>query len=86
VARADPADARVVELAGRTVGLIGRVTSARRSRRRIVACDARVQYFDIAASRDAADALGVRFVLLDELLRTSDVVSLHVPSTTALGA
>jgi glyoxylate reductase len=39
-----------------------------------------VQYFDIARlSEDAADALGVRFRLFNELLRTSDIVSLHVP-------
>jgi phosphoglycerate dehydrogenase-like enzyme len=40
----------------------------------------RVQYYDtIRLSEDQEDALGVRFVLLPELLRTSDVVSLHVP-------
>jgi phosphoglycerate dehydrogenase-like enzyme len=77
---ADPADARVGELAGRTVGLIGLGNIGKKVARRIVACDARVQYFDIRRlSEDAADALGVRFVLPDELLRTSDVVSLHVP-------
>jgi len=39
-----------------------------------------VQYYDIARLTEAEeDALGVRFVLLPELLRTSDVVSLHVP-------
>ena len=40
----------------------------------------RVQYYDIRRlSEDAEDALGVRFRLLRELLKTSDVVSLHVP-------
>jgi phosphoglycerate dehydrogenase-like enzyme len=40
----------------------------------------RVRYYDIARLTEAEeDALGVRFVLLGELLRTSDVVSLHVP-------
>jgi glyoxylate reductase/D-3-phosphoglycerate dehydrogenase len=39
-----------------------------------------VAYYDIARlSEDAEDALGVRFRLLRELLRDSDVVSLHVP-------
>ena len=32
-----------------------------------------------ACTEDQEDAIGVRFVLLAELLRTSDVVSLHVP-------
>jgi len=40
----------------------------------------RVQYYDIRRlSEDEEDALGVRFRLLNEVLRTSDVVSLHVP-------
>ena len=40
----------------------------------------RIAYYDIVRlSEDAEDALGVRFHLLRELLRTSDVVSLHVP-------
>ena len=40
----------------------------------------RVQYYDIARLPEhEEDALGVRFRLLRELLRTSDIVSLHVP-------
>ena len=39
-----------------------------------------VQYYDIIRlTEDRADALGVKFALFDELLRTSDIVSLHVP-------
>ena len=77
---ADPADARVGELAGRTVGLVGLGNIGKKVARRLVACDARVHYYDIRRlTEDAENALGVRFVLLDELLRGSDVVSLHVP-------
>jgi phosphoglycerate dehydrogenase-like enzyme len=48
--------------------------------RRAAAFDMTVQYYDIARLTEAEeDALGVRFVLLPELLRSSDVVSLHVP-------
>ena len=37
-------------------------------------------HYDIARlSEDAEDALGVRFRLLRELLKSSDIVSLHVP-------
>ena len=50
--------------------------------RRAAAFDAHVQYHDIVRLSEAEeDALGVRFVLLSELLRTSDIVSLHVPLT-----
>jgi len=50
--------------------------------RRSAAFDMKVQYYDVVRlTEDQEDALGVRFVLLEELLRTSDVVSLHVPLT-----
>ena len=40
----------------------------------------RVQYFDIGRlTVDQEDQLGGKFRLLEELLRTSDVVSLHTP-------
>src|ERR671937_53688 len=63
------------ELSGRTVGNIGKKV-ARRAR----GFDAHVQYYDIARLTEAEeDPLGVRFVLLNELLRTSAIVTLHVP-------
>ena len=44
----------------------------------------RVQYYDVARlSADAEDALGVRFALFPELLRSSDIVTLHVPLDTS---
>ena len=39
-----------------------------------------VQYYDtVRLTEEQADGLGVRFALLDEVLRSSDIVSLHVP-------
>jgi phosphoglycerate dehydrogenase-like enzyme len=71
---------RIFELAGRSLGIIGLGTIGKKVARRARAFDMPVQYYDIVRlSEDQEDALGVRFVLLDELLRTSDVVSLHVP-------
>ncbi|MGH7893855.1 MAG: 2-hydroxyacid dehydrogenase [Candidatus Binatia bacterium] len=76
----DPASEKIRELAGRRLGIVGLGNIGRKVARRAAAFDMDVQYYDIARlSEDAEDALGVRFVLLDELLRTSDVVSLHVP-------
>jgi phosphoglycerate dehydrogenase-like enzyme len=70
----------VYELAGRTVGIVGLGNIGKKVARRAAAFDARVQYYDILRLSEAEeDALGVRFVLLAELFRTSDVVSLHVP-------
>jgi phosphoglycerate dehydrogenase-like enzyme len=74
------ADERVREVAGKTLGIVGLGNIGKKVARRAAAFDMEVQYYDIARlTEDQDDALGVRFVLLPELLRTSDVVSLHVP-------
>jgi phosphoglycerate dehydrogenase-like enzyme len=74
------AEPRIHELAGKTLGIVGLGNIGKKVARRAAAFDVRVQYYDIARlTEDAEDALGVRFVLFDELLATSDVVSLHVP-------
>jgi len=71
---------RLYELSGKTVGIVGLGTIGKKVARRVRAFDARVQYHDIVRlSEDQEDTLGVRFVLFEELLRTSDVVTLHVP-------
>ncbi|HXU88880.1 MAG TPA: 2-hydroxyacid dehydrogenase [Methylomirabilota bacterium] len=70
----------VYELAGRTVGIVGLGNIGKKVARRVAAFDAKVVYYDIVRLSEAEeDALGVRFVLLSELLRTADVVTLHVP-------
>jgi phosphoglycerate dehydrogenase-like enzyme len=73
-------DDRVSELAGKTLGIVGLGNIGKKVARRAAAFDMDVQYYDIQRlTEDQEDALGVRFVLLGELMRTSDVVSLHVP-------
>jgi phosphoglycerate dehydrogenase-like enzyme len=76
----DLGEQRVFELAGKTLGIVGLGTIGKKVARRAPAFDMRVQYYDIVRlTEDQEDALGVRFCLFPELLRTSDVVSLHVP-------
>ena len=71
---------RVHELRGRTLGIVGLGTIGKKTARLAAAFGMTVHYYDIARlTEDAEDALGVRFRLLGELLRTSDIVSLHVP-------
>lgn len=71
---------RVHELHGRTLGIIGLGTIGKKTARLALAFGMRVHYYDVARlTEDQEDALGVRFRLLRELLRTSDIVSLHVP-------
>jgi phosphoglycerate dehydrogenase-like enzyme len=73
-------DQRVYELSRKTLGIVGLGNIGKKVARRAAAFDMTVQYYDIARlTENEEDALGVRFVLLPELLRTSDVVSLHVP-------
>ncbi len=76
----DFADLRIYELAGKTLGIVGLGTIGKKVARRAQAFDMQVLYYDaFRLSEDQADALGVRYVLFPELLRTSDVVSLHMP-------
>ncbi len=68
------------ELNGRTLGIIGLGTIGKKVARLGKAFGMTVQYFDVARlNEDAEDAMGARFRLFDEILRTSDIVSLHVP-------
>jgi glyoxylate reductase/D-3-phosphoglycerate dehydrogenase len=76
----DFAETRLYEAAGKTLGIVGLGNIGKKVARRALAFDMRVQYYDIVRlTEDQEDALGVRFVLFTELLRTSDIVSLHVP-------
>jgi phosphoglycerate dehydrogenase-like enzyme len=77
---ANAAEIRVYELSGRRLGIVGLGNIGKKVVRRAAAFDMKIQYYDIRRLSEAEeDAFGVRFVLFDELLRTSDVVSLHVP-------
>jgi len=76
----NPADVRVYEMGNRTLGIVGLGNIGKKVARRARAFETKVQYYDIRRLSEAEeDALGVRFVLFDELLRSSDIVSLHVP-------
>lgn len=61
---------------GRTVGFIGFGQIARAVARRLVAWEVRLQAY---TPRPPANVSAVRFVSLDELMSTSDVVSIHAP-------
>ena len=64
------------EIYDKTLGIVGLGTIGKKVARLASAFGMRVQYYDIARlTEDEEDALGVRFRLLRELLRTSDIVS-----------
>jgi phosphoglycerate dehydrogenase-like enzyme len=76
----DFAETRLYEAAGKTLGIVGLGNIGKKVARRAAAFDMTIQYHDIVRlTEDQEDALGVRFVLFTELLRTSDIFSLHVP-------
>lgn len=79
---------RLHELRDRVLGIVGLGTIGKKVARLAQAFGMTVHYYDIARlPEDREDALGVRFRLYRELLRTSDIISLHVPlnaSTTGL--
>lgn len=71
---------RVHELRNRTMGIVGLGTIGKKTARLALAFGMNVNYYDISRlTEDQEDALGVRFRLLRELMRTSDVISLHTP-------
>ena len=75
-------DVKLYELKGRTLGIVGLGTIGKKAARLAQAFGMDVQYYDVARlSEEQADALDVRFALFEEVLRTSDIVSLHVPLT-----
>jgi phosphoglycerate dehydrogenase-like enzyme len=78
------AQTRLYELRGMVLGIVGLGTIGKKVARLANAFGMPVQYYDIRRlPEDAEDALEVRFRLLGELLRSSDIVSLHVPLTAA---
>jgi phosphoglycerate dehydrogenase-like enzyme len=73
-------EVKLFELHGRTLGIVGLGTIGKKTAKLARAFGMHVQYYDVARlSEEHADQIGVRFALLEELLRTSDIVSLHVP-------
>lgn len=71
---------RGLQLGGATLGIVGAGRIGTATGLRAKAFGMRVLYFDRSAS-ERLDADGARRVGLDELLRESDVVSLHLPLT-----
>ena len=70
------------QLKGKTVGLIGLGAIGREVARRLVGFDVETIYHDIRRPEPELEVrLQARFCELEDLLRASDVVSLHVPLT-----
>lgn len=70
-------------LKGRTLGIVGLGRVGQEVARRAAAFDMNLMYVDMVARPDVELAVGIRRVELEELLRESDFVTLHVPGGAA---
>lgn len=72
-------DLRGTEIMGKTIGIIGlgRIGSA--VARRLKPFDVELLYHDVRRNPELEEELGIKKVELDRLLRSSDVITLHLP-------
>ena len=65
---------------GKTIGLIGLGAIGKQVVQKVKAFGADVQYYDVfRMSLEEEAKFGVKYVELEELLKTSDIISLHLP-------
>lgn len=69
------------ELRGKTLGIIGTGSIGKEVARRAKAFKMNLLFYDIVEDREFAEEIGGKYVGLEELLRNSDFVSIHVPLT-----
>lgn len=70
------------QLAGKTVGIIGLGQIGREVARRLHAFDMQILYTQRKQSQvDVETELGAKYVSKDELLKSADIVTLHIPAT-----
>ncbi len=68
------------EMDGKTHGFIGFGNIGRLTARRSKAFNTRIVYYDVVrAPAEVEEELGAEYLPMDELLRQSDIVSLHMP-------
>lgn len=68
-------------ISGKTLGLVGFGGIGKNIARRAVACGMKVKYYCRNPKQEWNDKYGVEYLPLDELLSTSDYVSINVPLT-----
>ncbi|MFB0561182.1 MAG: 2-hydroxyacid dehydrogenase [Candidatus Lokiarchaeia archaeon] len=69
------------DLSGKTLGIVGLGRIGTEVAKRAKCFEMNVIYYDSERDSKKEEALGVRYVSLDELLSSSDFVSLHTPLT-----
>lgn len=72
-----------VELAGKTLGLVGTGRIGGEVAKRAAAFAMNIIAYDVQPRRELTVRYGVRYLPLPEVLSGGDMVSLHIPATTA---
>jgi len=67
------------ELTGKTVGIIGLGNIGKALVNLLRGFRVKVCYYDVIRNKEVEGELGIEFTELDELLKRSDIVSIHVP-------
>ena len=70
-----------VELAGRKVGIIGLGRIGEATATRMKAFEAEIYYWSRTRKPESEKHYGFKWLELDELLATCDIISLHIPAT-----
>jgi len=70
---------RLFELEGKNVGLLGFGNVGKALAIRLMGFETNISYFDVVRYTVEEKELNIHYLLLDELLMWSDIVSIHVP-------
>lgn len=71
---------RGMALRGKTIGIVGTGKIGRRVAQIAHGFSMKIVAYDVGRVAELEDLLGVEYVELDELLRRSDIITLHVPA------
>jgi len=69
------------DLCGKTLGIIGLGKIGSEVAKRAKCFKMHLQYYDVIRQESREKELGIKYVSLEELLKTSDVITIHTPLT-----
>ena len=72
-----------VEITGKKIGIIGLGTTGQLLAKALLALNADIYYFSRTRKKDW-EAKGLTYLPLEELLKTSEIISLHLPKNTRI--
>jgi len=67
------------ELQGKTIGVVGLGRIGREVAKKACALGMKVMAYDPYVDSSSADSVGAKLVLFEELLRNSDIITIHIP-------